>query len=338
MAATIRELASRVGLSMSAVSKALNGYPDVSEKTRQMVLQAAQEMNYIPNVHARALKAKRNYILGVLFTDERRSGLTHPFFSAVLEGFRKEAEEKGYDITFIGHRLGDSGITYLEHCRSRELEGICVACIDFGLEEVRELVEAELPVVTIDHPFPGRGAVLADNADGMIQLVDYVTGLGHRKIAFIHGERGNTVTETRIKTFLSAMEERGLTVPPEYLESCEYTNPESCYAATERLLSLPEAPECILASDDLSSAGAMTAALRRGLRVPEDLSLTGYDGIEILRNSHPRLTTVDQNAALIGKTAAELLIAQIEGAPPETRRVPATLIPGETAGPPARRA
>ena len=335
MPATIRDLASRVGLSMSAVSKALNGYPDVSEKTRQMVLRAAQEMNYIPNVHARALKSGRNYSLGVLFTDGRRSGLTHPFFSMVLEGFRKETEEKGYDITFIGHRLGESGITYLEHCRSRELEGVCIACIDFSLQEVRELVEAELPVVTIDHPFPGRGCVLADNAGGMTSLVDYAAGLGHRRIALIHGDGGSVVTETRVSAFLSAMKARGLVVPPEYITSCEYTNQESGYEATERLLSLPEPPGCILASDDLSATGAMTAALLRGLRVPEDLCLAGYDGIEIMQKSHPRLTTVDQNAALIGRTAAELLMAQIEGAPPETRTVPSTLIPGETVGPPA---
>ena len=95
MAASIRDLAKRVGLSMSAVSKALNGYPDVSESTRELVLKAAKELNYTPNVHARALKSKRSYNLGVLFSDDSQSGLTHPFFSVVLEAFKKEAEQNG---------------------------------------------------------------------------------------------------------------------------------------------------------------------------------------------------------------------------------------------------
>lgn len=337
MSGSIRELANRVGLSMSSVSKALNGYPDVSEKTRLMVMQAAQEMNYVPNMHARALKSKRNYNLGVLFTDDQQSGLTHPFFSVVLEGFRKEAEKKGYDITFIGHRLGENGITYLEHCRSRELEGICIACIDFNLDEVRELVEAELPLVTVDRPFRNRGCVLADNAGGMKQLVEHMVQLGHRRIAFIHGNDDSRVTKIRVDTFLTVMKEHGLTVPPDYLTTGEYTNPMSCYAAAERLLNLPEPPECILACDDFASNGVMTLALERGLRVPGDLSVAGYDCIEMMRNYHPRLTTIDQNAVSIGQTAAKLLINQIEGGAPETRTVPSILVPGETAGPLSRR-
>ena len=106
MPVTIRDLAQHLGISMAAVSKALNGYSDVSESTRQAVIEAARELNYTPNVHARALKSKRSYNLGVLFSDDSQSGLTHPFFSVVLESFKKEAEQSGYDITFIGHRYG----------------------------------------------------------------------------------------------------------------------------------------------------------------------------------------------------------------------------------------
>ena len=102
MPATIRDLARHCGLSVSAVSKALNGYSDVSDETRQAVMKAAQELDYHPNAHARALKKGRSYNLGVLFSDDSQSGLLHPFFSVVLESFKKEAEAAGYDITFIG--------------------------------------------------------------------------------------------------------------------------------------------------------------------------------------------------------------------------------------------
>ena len=329
MSATIRDLAKRVGLSMSAVSKALNGYPDVSEATRQLVLQAAQELNYTPNVHARALKSKRSYNLGVLFSDDSQSGLTHPFFSAVLEGFRKEAEQRGYDITFISHRPGQSGNTYLDHCRSRALAGVCVANTDFTDSEILTLVQSELPLVTIDNPFPNRGCVFADNIGGMTKLVNYIIQLGHRKIAYIHGP-SSAVTDLRISTFLNTMREQGIKVPDEYLVECGYTNPQGCYWATLNLLNLDDPPTCILICDDFSSSGALNAAQKAGLKVPEDLSVAGYDGIDMMQNYYPQLTTVDQDASQIGQTAAQMLIAQGEGAPPETRTVPSRLISGET--------
>ena len=329
MSVTIRDLAKHVGLSMSAVSKALNGYSDVSESTRKAVIKAARELNYTPNVHARALKSKRSYNLGVLFSDDSQSGLTHPFFSVVLESFKKEAEERGYDITFIGHRIGGGRITYLDHCRSRELDGVCIANTDFSVEEVQMLIQSELPLVTIDNPFPGRGCVLADNRGGMTQLMEYVIGCGHRKIGYIHGP-ASAVTDLRISAFLETAARYGLQVPPEYLGQCAYNEPQSCYEAAERMIRLENRPTCILVSDDYSSSGALQAARAASLRVPEDLSVAGYDGIGWLSNFFPRLTTVDQDADRIGQTAACLLIDQIEGAPPETRTIPARLIPGGT--------
>ena len=331
MPVTIRDLAQHVGISMAAVSKALNGYSDVSESTRQAVIEAARELNYTPNVHARALKSKRSYNLGVLFSDDSQSGLTHPFFSVVLESFKKEAEQSGYDITFIGHRYGQGKLTYLDHCRSRELDGVCVANTDFSVDEIQMLIQSELPLVTIDNPFPGRGCVLADNAGGMAQLTDYVIDRGHRRIAYIHGP-SSAVTDLRVRTFLETARQRGVEVPPEYLAQCAYNDPQSCFEATARMLGLPERPTCILVSDDFSSSGACLAARSAGLRVPEDLSVAGYDGIGYLKNYYPRLTTVDQDADRIGESAARMLISLIDGAPPENLTVPAWLIPGETVG------
>ncbi len=186
MGVTIRDLAEYCGLSVSAVSKALNGYSDISEATRQAVMNAVQELDYHPNAHARALKGGRSYNLGVLFSDDSQSGLTHPFFSAVLEHFKREAEQEGYDITFIGHRMGNGRVTYLDHCRYREVDGVCMACLDFDDAEVREVAESELPVVTIDRRFQGVPSVMSDNEGGIRALMDYVYSLGHRRIAFVH--------------------------------------------------------------------------------------------------------------------------------------------------------
>ena len=336
MAATIRDLARRCGLSVSAVSKALNGYSDISDATRVMVQQAARELDYHPNAHARALKSGRSYNLGVLFTDESQSGLTHPFFSSVLESFKKEAEASGYDITFISHRMGEGRVTYLDHCRYREVDGVCVANIAFEAEEVQRLAQSDLPLVSIDHAFANRLCVCSDNTQGMRMLVEYVCQQGHRRIAYVHG-RSSTVTDIRIASFLRTMQEKGLAVPPEYLVEGEYTNPQSVYEATKALLALPNRPSCILICDDFSVTGALRAAQKAGLRVPEDLSIAGYDGIGQMQNFYPRLTTIRQDAEAIGRESARHLIAQIEKTdhtPPELFPIPCTLLPGQTVVPP----
>lgn len=332
MAGNIRDLARRCGLSVSAVSKALNGYSDISEATRAAVKEAAEEMDYHPNAHARALKGGRSYNLGVLFSDDSQSGLTHPFFSMVLESFKKEAEQHGYDITFIGHRMGSGRSTYLDHCRYRKVDGVCAACVDFHDEEVLRLAQSDLPLVSIDHRFPGRLCVCSDNETGMEMLVRHVCALGHRKIAYIHGP-ASTVTDARLQAFSDTMARLGLPVPPEYLAQCEYTSPPSAYEATKRLLALPERPTCILLCDDYSVTGALRAAEKAGLRVPQDLSLAGYDGIQQMQNFYPRLTTVRQDTEAIGKESARHLISLIEGdapAPADLFTIPCSLIPGQT--------
>lgn len=335
MAATIRDLAKHCGLSISAVSKALNGYSDISDATRAAVKRAAMELDYHPNAHARALKSGRSYNLGVLFSDDSQSGLTHPFFSAVLESFKKEAEACGYDITFIGHRMGDGRFTYLDHCRYREVDGVCVACIDFNDEEVLRLAQSDLPLISIDHTLENRLCVCSDNTQGMRMLVEYVHAQGHRKIAYVHGPK-STVSDMRVSTFRQTMAQLGLSVPDQYMIQGEYVNPQSAYDATKQLLSLPERPSCILICDDFSVTGALRAAQKAGLRVPEDLSIAGFDGIDQMQNFYPRLTTIRQDTAVIGRESARQLIDLIEHPDrpqPDLYPIPCSLIPGQTVVP-----
>ena len=334
MAVTIRELSKKCGLSISAVSKALNGYTDISEATRQMVIQAAKEIGYYPNAHARALKMKRSYNLGVLFVDDHQSGLTHPFFSYVLEGFKKEAEEKGYDVTFISHNMGDSEITYLEHCQQREVDGVCIACIDFQEPEVAQLVNSDLPIVTIDHVFHNHTCIQSDNANGMMQLVEYTYSRGHRKIAYIHGLK-SAVTHTRLGSFYRTMEKLELDVPDEYIMECEYNETTSVYRATKKMLALKNKPTCILISDDYAALGAYEAIAELELKIPDDISIAGYDGIPMMQLMKPKLTTMRQDAEGLGTEAACKLVELIEkpkSAIPEIPVLPCSLIEGETVG------
>lgn len=326
MGVTIRELSKYCGLSISTVSKALNGYADISEKTRDTVLRAADEIGYHPSAIARALKTNRTYNLGVLFVDENESGLRHHYFSAVLDSFKCEAERRGYDITFINHNIGRTQMTYLEHSRYRNVDGLCLACVDFYAPEVVELSRSDIPLVTIDHPFTGHTCVQSQNEAGMRSLVRYVFEKGHRRIAFVHGGR-STVTDLRLSGFYTALEELGLPVRQPYIMGCPYCNPHAARAQVKRLLQLSEPPTCILMSDDYSALGALEAAEAAGLSVPEDLSIAGYDGIQLTQLLRPRLTTLRQDTDRIGREAAARLVERIER--PQALCPPFVFVPGE---------
>lgn len=320
---SMKDIAKRCGVSVATVSKALNGQPDIGEETRSKINAVAEEMGYMTNSAARALKTNRTYHLGVLFVDERRSGLAHEYFSSVLESFKVEAESRGYDITFINHNVGGRPTTYLQHCLYRGVDGVMIACVDFHDPRVLELVDSKIPLVTIDHVFNNRLAVVSDNVSGLYELVHYVYSKGHRKIAFLHGER-TSVTENRLIGFYRACEELGLEIPPEYIRECTYHDPNRCAQVTRELLALPERPTCILFPDDYSYIGGLNVLNEAGLRVPEDISVAGYDGIHLAKVL--KLTTYLQDTKALGTTAAAQLIHLIEH--PKTTLIDRILIPG----------
>ena len=329
---SMKDIALRCGVSVATVSKALNGLQDVGEATRQRVLETAKELGYTANAAARALKTNRTYNVGILFTDLSNSGFMHEYFASTLNSFRLEAERCGYDITFISSSFGPANTSYLQHALYRGVDGVAVICADFHDPMVQELVFSELPVVTLDHAFNNRAAVLSDNMNGLESLVRYVYGKGHRRIAYIHGNR-TAVTESRLTGFYRACEALGLKIPEAYVTECEYHEPISCHKATMRLLALPERPSCILFSDDYSYIGGINAIYDEGLRVPEDISIVGYDGIHMAKMVSPRLTTWQQNTAELGRIAAEQLIERIEHprtTPPEHIVVQGRLLEGES--------
>ena len=329
---SMKEIAQRCGVSMGTVSKALNGRHDVGEETTQRILAAAKELGYTANTAARALKTNRSYSIGILFTDLSNSGFMHEYFASTLNNFRQEAERRGYDITFISDSMGLTNTSYLQHALTRGLDGVAIICADFFDPRVQELVFSELPVITLDHAFNNRAAVLSDNMNGLESLVRYVYGKGHRRIAYIHGNR-TAVTESRLTGFFRACEELGLRIPDEYVTDCIYHEPVSCYRATKRLLALPERPSCILFSDDYSYIGGINAIYDEGLRVPEDISIVGYDGIHMAKMVSPKLSTWQQNTTDLGRIAAEQLIERIEHprtTPPKHITVQGRLLEGET--------
>lgn len=329
---SLKDISVRCGVSVATVSKALNNHKDVSETTKETIHKVAKEMGYFPNSQARALKTNRTNNLGVMFLDAAESGLTHEFFARLLNCFKTEAENSGYDITFINRDVGGRKMTTYEHCKYRNVDGVLIACTDFRDPDVYEIINGDIPVVTIDHIFDGRTAVLSDNRVGIAALVNHVYEKGHRKIAYIQGNK-SSVAENRLAGFIKTMMDLGLEVDNDYLKNGEYHNPDLTAKLTRELLELPNPPTCIFMPDDYSAIGGLNEIKKMGLSVPDDVSIVGYDGIPIAQLLVPKVTTYRQDTAKIGKAAAKQLIGMIEKPSltfHEVIYIPGELIEGES--------
>ena len=326
--ASIKDIAKECGVSVATVSKALNDQDDISQSTKDKVRKAAAKLGYTANVAARALKTNKTYNLGILFADER-AGFTHEYFSMILESFQREAEKFGYDITFINHAIAGVKTTYLKHVEYRNLDGVCIMTADFEDPEIKELADAAIPVVAIDYVLDGCAAVLSDNLQGLSEIVRYAYKMGHRNIAFIHGD-DTSVTRERVTAFRSTCAQLGLSIPPCNIVHGSYHDIKDCSEKTKQLLELKDRPTLIIFPDDYSYIGGMEAITSHGLSIPEDVSAVGYDGINMAKIMN--LTTYEQNTTELGQLAARKLLQMINepDLPPERVIVYGKLLEGIT--------
>ncbi|MBR6186261.1 MAG: LacI family DNA-binding transcriptional regulator [Clostridia bacterium] len=324
MSVTVNDVAQACGLPVSLVTRILND--ETKEEERQAVWDAARRLGY-----SAEKDSSLNYNLGVLFTDESDQGLQHPFFANIVNSFKTRAEHRGYDLTFIGHQTPN----YLEHCKRRQVDGVALVCIQFDSPDVQALLDSDFPCVTIDYQSKKHPNVSSDNTSGVKMLVDYAVSMGHRRIAFIHGHRNSAVTESRIAQFIESMKAHHLPLPDEYLVSGLYDTPSVVSAEVEKLINCPLRPTCILLPDDATYFAARQTIQAHELRVPSDISLAGYDGTRLMESLRPRLTTIFQDGAAMGREAADRLIWQVEHPDQPIINpviVPVTLIKGDTVG------
>ena len=324
---SMKDIAKACSVSVATVSKALSGQPDIGEQTRELICKTADSLGYMTNSAARALKTNRTYNIGVLFVDGRRSGLAHEYFS--VDAGKSQGRGGGETATTSPLSIATSARRRRLTCSTVSTAGSTALSLPASTLTIRRCSSWSIPscpVVTIDHVFNNRAAVVSDNVRGMEELVRYVYSKGHRRIAFIHGER-TAVTENRLTGFYRACDALGLEIPEEYVREGVYHDPDRCAGLTQELLRLPEPPTCILMPDDFSSIGGGNAIRRMGLRLPEDVSAAAYDGIQLASVMSPPLTTYRQDTAAIGATAAAKLIELIEK--PRTALVDRILIPGK---------
>ena len=323
----LKDIAEVCGVSIATVSRALNGLTSDSKERTAFIRQTARDMGYYPNAAAKTLKTCRSNNLGILYEDR----MNHEYFSSLIDELRSEADNNNYDLTFLG-RGATAENNYYEHARQRNLDGVIVVQADFESSGIIRLATSSIPTVIIDHPYEGCDCVISDNRSSMDQLVRHVFSLGHRRIAFIQGEKG-AVSRERLAGFYKICAELGIRVPVEYVREGHFHDPSDCYTVVKSLLDLDQPPTCVLCPDDYSCLGALWQLESQGIRVPQDISLVGYDGIRISQMMQPHLTTYRQDTARIAREVFSLMIDAIEDPEGHITKhvtVPGVLVEGET--------
>ncbi len=325
---TIYDIAKKTGFSITTVSKVLNNYSDVSEKTRKKILEAVDEMGYYPSSSARTLTTKKSWTIGVVFVENIGVGMEHPFFNAVIESFKKNVEKFGYDLLFASRKIGNDHKSYLDHFQFRGVDGVVVVCSTIDDPDVEKLMNADIPSVVIDLDSRGSSVIFSDNIHGSELAVGYLYSLGHRKIAHISGHQELYVGEQRLKGYVSAMEKHNLPILEKYIVDGGYFSFEGGQKAMRELLMLKETPTAVFVAGDLMALGAIDEIRNHGLNVPDDISIIGFDDIKMVQYTTPALTTIRQDTTLIGKTAASLLLEQINDKKKQfiSAKIPVTLV------------
>jgi LacI family transcriptional regulator len=335
---TIKDIARECGVSANTVSSVLNNKPgEVSQATRLRVLETMRRLNYRPNAAARRMVGKRTYTVGIAdrFT---ASSEIDPYKAQVLAPLIHEARRSRWDILYYaGHPSeGDAG-GYPAFLDGRS-DGLICFSGDIAQDEVQAILGTGLPVVFIGETHSGGGAVIdVDNEMGACLAVSHLTSLGHRRIAMMEG-KGIAGNLDRVAGYRRALAQAGLPFDDRWL--CPVTAWEgAAYARGLEILSLPprERPTAIFCFNDSLALGLLRAAHDRGLRVPEDLSVVGFDDIIPAAYATPPLTTVWQPLALVGAKAVAMLIGIVEGQLPASAReiVQPQLVIRASTGPPA---
>jgi LacI family transcriptional regulator len=308
-AVSIRDVAQRAGVSIATVSRTVNHISTVNPELAQRVWKAIEEVGYLPNTQARALVSGRSRMLGLIVSE-----ITNPFFPELVQEFESLAVAQGYEV-LIGSTNYDPARTesLMRRLLQRSVDGVAV--MTFGVEEelVKKLVEREFPLVFVDAgpDLPNIHILKVDYAEGIRQSVQHLAALGHRSIAFISGPLSQRSPTARRHAFVRAMAELGLKVPAEHLVEGSHTM-ESGITAMERLIALPELPTAVMCSNDMTAIGALHALYRTTHRVPEDISVVGFDDIHLAQFMLPPLTTVQMSCRDLAAAAVEGLRAGIE--------------------------
>jgi LacI family transcriptional regulator len=332
------DVAKLAGVSRATVSYVLNrqteGRVPISEETRQRVLEAIEELGYEPDARAQALRSGNTNTIALIIPD-----LRNPHFCELATGIEEAARASGYHLLLSSTTLNDEyAVEIFKDLSRRRFDGLILGSsfilkseeAQATLEQVRK---RGLPIVELSENY-GVDSIGTDYSEAAEEVMSYLLSLGHRRIGLIYGVGGHELAEDRRQPYRAGLEAAGIPIDENLIVECGPTI-EDGYQAARKLLELSSRPTAIIAINDLLSIGAVRAAADAGLRVPNELSLVGYDNIPMANYLVPRLTTVTKDAHASGKKAFEILMRRMQNSdlPRQKIHTPARLVIRESTGP-----
>ena len=331
----IRTIARAANVSIATVSRTINNVPSVNPKIAKRVWEVIDELDYFPNTQARALVSGRSKLFGLIVSE-----ITNPFFPELIQGFEDIAVANGYEILVSSTNHDPQRMSHcIRRMLERKVEG--VAIMTFGIEEplLEQLAKRKVPLVFIDvgPTRPGISLLKVDYLHGIQQAVQHLVELGHRDISFISGPLRLHSAQSRQAAFFASLRECGLTANHAWIVEGDHTM-EGGIASMERLLATKRIPTAVLCSNDMTAIGVLHKLYRAGLRVPDDLSVIGFDDIHISQVTIPPLTTVQMSRFELARAAVTALRAHVEqsdgSAPQRDYSIQTDLIVRESTGVP----
>lgn len=330
MRLTIRDVAKAAGVSTATVSNVLNKTGKVGRRTHMHVLSTVKRLGYFPNVHARHLASRDSRTLGIIVSD-----IENPFFPEVIKGFETRARQLCYDAilsdtNYDPRRTREAAERMMEH----NVRGVAIMTSEISLRLIHELARRRIAVTFLDLA-PARGYMSnlrIDYFSGVQQIVQYLYKNGHRRIAFVAGRPRLKSNNARLEGYEKCMRDLGLEPGPIIRGDLRF---EGGFSAGLALAKNSPRPTAVMAVNDLTAVGVIKGLLKAGCRVPQDISVTGFDKTRLAEYSNPSITTVDVHRDRLGKMAADALHELSRSADPHGReyRIPAELILGDSSGP-----
>jgi len=315
--ATIREVAHKAGVSVTTVSHVINQTRFVSQDTEKRVLSAMQQLNYRPNTLARSLRRGETHTIGLMVPDS-----ANPYFAEVARIMEEKAFEAAYSTILCNNNNDpEKERRYTEVLINKQVDGIIFMACGDDIASLKELVDRRIPAVVVDRLLDQMevDSVVSNNFQGGYLATRHLIETGHQKIAIIRGPSNITPSARRFDGYLQALHDHNLAVDQSLIKSGNF-HPPSGYQATKELCSLPTKPDAIFACNDLMAIGALRAVHELGFSVPDDISIIGYDNIELALFTQPALSTIAQPIQAIADRAVRLLLDRIENPHFPTRR------------------
>jgi len=329
MSVTIRDVAKATGVSTATVSNVLNKTGKVGKDTRRTVLGAVKRMGYIPDVHARHLASRDRRTLGIIVSD-----IENPFFPEVVKGFEIRARQLGYDVilsdtNYDPRRTREAADRMMEH----KVRGVAIMTSEINVRLIHQMARRRIAVTFLDIA-PVRkymSNLRIDYFSGVKQIVDHLHAQGHRRIAFVAGRPALKSSAVRRDAYETCMRDLGLDPGPVFAGDLRF---EGGLAAGLSIAKLASRPTAVVAVNDLTAVGVVKGLINSGCRVPEDVSVTGFDKTRLAEYSNPSITTVDVHRETLGQIAADALHELSSSEDPQGReyQIGAELVLGGSSG------